>query len=150
AGPILKRDTRDDAMGPHHGSLTQASAVFSRRGAGSDYGFDVYEVDQRTYVALGARTVLALEGYGRLGRGDVPLDELSALGGSSRLRGYFEGRFRDNLYLTAQLEWRIRVVWRLSAAPFAAAGNVFPGLGAVTVTGLKAAGGLGLRVNLKK
>ena len=91
-----------------------------------------------------------MEAYGLYTPGDVPLGELPALGGSARLRGYFQGRYRDHLYLTGQAEWRIHVAWRFSVAPFAAVGNVFPGFGNVSFDRTKYAGGGAVRFSLKK
>jgi hypothetical protein len=148
-GPILKRDTRDDAMGPHRGSLTSVSATFFNKGFVSAYSYQVWEVDQRNYIPLGG-TVLGWQAYGAYVPGTPPLDEMPALGGGSRLRGYYEGRFRDHLYLMTQLEWRVRVWQRLSVAPFGAVGNVFPNFSSISADRNKLAGGMGVRVNLKK
>jgi outer membrane protein assembly factor BamA len=150
-GPFLKRDTRDDFIFPRRGSFSLLNVLASRRFVTSDYDYEIYELDQRNYFALGQRTVLAFEGYARYAPGRyIPLDDLSALGGAARLRGYFEGRYRDRAYLMSQLELRVYLVWRASLAPFFAAGDVFPSLDAITLSHLKAAGGLGLRINLKK
>jgi hypothetical protein len=148
-GPVLRRDTRDDAMGPHRGSFTSLSTTFYRKGLLSDFTYQIWEVDERVYVPLG-KSVLGLQAYGRYAGGQPPLDEMSALGGGSRLRGYFEGRYRDRLYLMAQAEWRVRVWKRLSLAPFGAVGNVFPSFAAITADDPKVAGGVGVRVSLKQ
>jgi hypothetical protein len=149
-GPVVRRDTRDDALGPHHGSLTSLTATFFPGFLGGAYQFQLYEIDQRTYLSFGNRTVLAMEAYGLYAPGDVPIAELPALGGASRLRGYFQGRFRDHLYLMGQLEARIRVVWRFSVAPFIGVGNVFPSPSDVSLDRTKVAGGLAVRFRLKK
>jgi len=149
-GPVLRRDTRDDALGPHSGSLTSLTATFFPRFLGGTYKFQQYEIDQRTYLTLGSRTVLATEAYGLWVPGEVPIGELPALGGGSRLRGYFMGRFRDHLYLMAQLEARIRVVGRFGLAPFAGVGNVFPSPSDVSFDRTKVAGGLSARFRVKK
>jgi outer membrane protein assembly factor BamA len=148
-GPTIKRDTRDDAMGPHRGSLTSLSATFFNTNFLSDFGYQVWELDQRNYIPIGS-TVLGWQAYGRWSPGTPPLDETSALGGGARLRGYFEGRFRDHLYLVTQLEWRVRIWKRLSVAPFGAVGNVFPDFSSLSADGTKVAGGMGVRFNLKK
>jgi outer membrane protein assembly factor BamA len=151
-GPVLRRDTRDDVLHPRSGSLTAFAALLSRRGLGSSHDYARLDLDQRAYLSLGAggKGVLALQAYGEWTLGDVPLDELPALGGSSRLRGFYEGRYRDRLYLMTQAEWRVPVVWRLALAPFVAAGDVFPKLSAVSAERVKLAGGLGLRFNLNR
>jgi hypothetical protein len=150
AGPVLRRDTRDDAIGTHRGSLTALAATIFTDAFGGAYRYQVYELDQRTFVPLGQRSVLAMEAYGIYAPGAVPLAELPALGGPSRLRGYYQGRFRDHLYVMGQVEWRVRVAWRFSVAPFAGVGNVFPDLAAVSLDRPKAAVGAALRFNLKK
>jgi len=148
-GPILRRDTRDDAMGAHRGSISSFAATFFPAALGSTYHFAFYELDHRSHFSLGARTVLAMEAYGAYAPGQVPLAELPALGGGSRLRGYYQGRYRDHLYVMGQLECRVRVVWRFSVAPFAGVGNVFPSLSALSLDRPKVAGGLSVRFNLK-
>jgi Omp85 superfamily domain len=150
AGPVFRRDTRDDAMGPHDGSFTAFAATFFPAVVGDTYRFALYELDQRNYYALGLRSVLALEAYGLYAPGHAPIAELPALGGPSRLRGYYQGRYRDHLYLMAQAEWRVPIVGRFGLAPFGAVGNVFSSPSAVSSEHTKVAGGLSLRFNLKK
>jgi outer membrane protein assembly factor BamA len=147
---VIRRDTRDDAIGPHHGSLTSLSVAYCPSVLGTTYRFAVYELDHRSYVTLGSRSVLAMEAYGLYEPGNVPIAELPALGGNSRLRGYYQGRYRDHLYVMGQLEWRVRVVGRFSLAPFAGVGNVFPSPSAMSFERTKVAGGLAVRFNLKK
>jgi hypothetical protein len=149
-GPIFRRDTRDDALGAHHGSLTTFSSTFFPRALGGAYSYSFHEFDQRSQFSLGTRTVLAVEGYAGWAPGQVPLPELPGLGGSSRLRGYYQGRYRDHLYMMAQAEWRVRVVGRFSLAPFGGVGNVFSSPTAISLERPKAAGGLSVRFNLKK
>jgi hypothetical protein len=151
AGPVVRRDTRDDAIGSHHGSLTTLTATFFPSFLGSTYHFQVYEIDQRTFLTLdgGSRAVLAMEAYGVYSPGTVPIAELPALGGPTRLRGYFQGRYRDHLYLMGQAECRIRVIGRWSVAPFAGVGNVFSAPSAVSFDRTKAAAGLAVRFRVK-
>lgn len=149
-GAMILRDTRDDAMGPRSGSLSTLTVLLSDRRVASGFTYQQYELDQRNYLPLGRRTVLALEAYGRAVPGDVPLDELPALGGAARLRGYYQGRFRDHVYLVGQFEARIHLFSRFSVAPFGGVGNVFPTLRAISTTHTKVAGGVGLRFSLKK
>jgi hypothetical protein len=149
-GPVLRRDTRDDALGPHRGSWTSLSATFFHQGLGSSYSYQQYELDHRAFLALGGRSVLALEAYGAYAPGNVPIAELPALGGPSRLRGYYQGRYRDHLYVMGQVEWRVRVAGRFSVAPFAGVGNVFPAPSAISFDRTKVAAGGSIRFSLKK
>ncbi len=148
-GPVLRRDTRDDALGAHSGSLTSFAATFYPGGLGA-YEYSFYELDHRGHFSLGSRSVLAFELYGAYAPGHVPIIDMPALGGSSRMRGYFQGRYRDHLYVMGQAEWRVRVYGRFSLAPFAGVGNVFPTLAALSLQDPKVAGGLSVRFSLKK
>ncbi|HVU51573.1 MAG TPA: BamA/TamA family outer membrane protein [Polyangia bacterium] len=149
-GPILRRDTRDDAIGAHRGSLSSFAATFFPTALGGSYRYAFYELDHRSHFQLGSRSVLAMEAYGAWAPGQVPLAEVPALGGSSRLRGYFMGRYRDHLYVMGQAEWRVRVYGRFSLAPFAAVGNVFSSPSAISLERPKYAAGLSVRFSLKK
>jgi hypothetical protein len=149
-GPVLRRDTRDDALGAHRGSISSFAATFFPRALGSSYRYAFYELDHRSHFGFGSRTVLATEIYGAWAPGQVPLAELPALGGGSRLRGYFGGRYRDHLYIMGQAELRVRVVGRLGVAPFAGVGNVFSSPSAISLENPKVAGGVQVRFNLKK
>jgi hypothetical protein len=148
-GPILRRDTRDDPLGAHHGSISSFAATFYPGSIGA-YAFSFYELDHRGHFSIGSRSVLAFELYGAYAPGHVPVVDMPALGGSARMRGYFQGRYRDHLYVMGQAEWRVRVYGRFSLAPFAGVGNVFPTLAAFSLQDPKVAGGLSVRFSLKK
>ena len=145
---VLQRDTRDDTLAAHRGAYTELSALFYGPYFGGQRRFATYHWDQRQFLRMG-RSVLSTQVFAALVTGDVPLDEVPALGGSSRLRGYFEGRYRDRFYVMAQTECRIPIFWRLAAVPFFGVGDVFPSPTDLTFDDLKPAAGLGLRLNLK-
>jgi outer membrane protein assembly factor BamA len=149
-GPSLARDSRDDSNFPRAGSLTSLSLTAFRPAWLSDYKYLDMDVDQRTFVTLPLRSVLALQAFGQVIVGEPPIEFLPAVGGPSLLRGYFQGRYRDKVYVAAQAEWRVPLFWRLGAAVFGAAGNVFPDVEHVGGHNLKTAGGLGLRLNVAK
>ena len=92
--------------------------------------------------------MLALQAFGQVVFGEPPIDVLPALGGPALLRGFFQGRYRDKVYMVVQAEWRVPLFWRLGAAAFGAVGNVYPDLAHVDGDNLKPAGGLGLRLNV--
>jgi outer membrane protein assembly factor BamA len=147
-GPNLQRDTRDDSNFPRAGNLTTLTLTAYRPAWLSDYSFVELDVDQRTFVSLPLRSVLALQAYGQWIVGQAPIDLLPALGGPLLLRGYYQGRYRDNVYLAGQAEWRVPLFWRLGGALFAAAGDVYPDLAAIGLAEVKGAAGLGLRLNV--
>ena len=68
------------------------------------------------------------EALARIAGGQTPFYRLPALGGQNMLRGYYEGRYRDELYLASQVEYRTRLWRRIGAVAFAALGDVGPNL----------------------
>lgn len=58
------------------------------------------------------------------------------------MHGYREGRFRDKVYWTLQVEYRLPPIWRLKGAAFASLGEVGPRIGSALVEKVEAAVGL--------
>ncbi len=147
-GPTLARDSRDDSNYPRAGSLTSLKMLAYLPAWLSQYRFVELQADQRTFISLPLSSVLALQAFGQVVFGEPPIDVLPALGGPALLRGFFQGRYRDKVYMVVQAEWRVPLFWRLGAAAFGAVGNVYPDLANVDGDNLKPAGGLGLRLNV--
>jgi outer membrane protein assembly factor BamA len=147
-GPTVVRDSRDDSNYPRAGSLTALTLTAYLPAWLSEYRFAELKADQRTFISLPLSSVLALQAFGQMVIGEPPIDALPALGGPAMLRGFFQGRYRDKVYMLGQAEWRVPLFWRLGAALFGATGDVFPDLAHVGGENLKAAGGLGLRINV--
>ena len=120
-------DTRDDIFAPRTGAFVQGSAAIASKAITSDFDFTRVVVDGRRYVPVGERAVLALQlvAEGTGGR-EAPFDQLSLAGGSSYLRGYVRGRFRDRHLVAAQAEYRAPVTSRLGWAAFAGGGRIAP------------------------
>ena len=147
-GPTLSRDSRDDSNFPRSGSTSAVGLTAYRSAWLSDYQFVEIDLDHRMFFSLPHASVLALQAFGEGVIGEPPIELLPALGGPERLRGYFQGRYRDKVYGMAQVEWRVPLFWRISGALFAAAGDVLPDLAHVADVRLKTAGGGGLRLNV--
>jgi hypothetical protein len=62
------------------------------------------------------------------------------------LRGYYEGRYRDRLYLSGQLEIRRHLFWRLGAVGFVGVGDVGDDIQDIRIRTAQVSGGAGLRV----
>jgi outer membrane protein assembly factor BamA len=118
-------DTRNHSFFPTGGGLYTVRVAGYPPILGGDYGYSRLEADLRTFVGRRSGSVLALQAYGSFMFGNPPFYALSALGGPSRMRGYYQGRYRDRHFLTAQAEFRRMVWWRLGFAAFAGVGEVF-------------------------
>ncbi|MBG8554256.1 BamA/TamA family outer membrane protein [Hymenobacter guriensis] len=151
AGPTFIYDSRDVILSTFKGAYLDLQALFNLKGLGSDYTFTRYVVDGRYFQPLGSnRTIWASQVIGTFHNGTVPFRELGNLGGVSLLRGIYEGRFRDRQLLAAQTEIRHHLFWRLNGAVFAGVGQVAPHLQDMSFSGIKLAGGAGVRFQFNR
>ena len=96
------------------------------------------------------KAILATDIFGETRRGDVPWSLLSMAGGSNRLRGYYEGRFRDKSIISIQAEIRQRLFGRNGMVAWIAAGNVFPEFSDFSINQTLISYGIGYRWEFKK
>jgi outer membrane protein assembly factor BamA len=144
---IFEWDSRDDTFYPSAGTLTKLGLEFHPAQYG-DFEYEVYELEVNRYVPLAEGHLLALRGYGRLARGDVPYYGLGYLGAGADLRGYTIGRYQDLFLLAAQAEWRWRFAERWVAVGFAGLGEVAPDVDELSGDDLLPSLGLGLRYTI--
>lgn len=142
---LLTRDTRDHTIYPRRGQFHQLAVFGAATALGSDFGYGGVRLDLRGYLSPGARHVLALRALGDARSGTPPFDLLPQLGGDVLLRGYYQGRFRDETLVAFQAEYRLPVVWRIGLVGFGEAGQVAPRVGDLALHGFKASLGGGLR-----
>ncbi len=105
-------DTRDFLPNARHGKAFEIIYTYFSPTLGSDHRFHTTQFQFSIYHPLSAKTVLAFDNYARFSSGDVPWNQLSRLGNGQRMRGYYEGRYRDNNIFTSQLELRHKLDWR--------------------------------------
>lgn len=143
-------DSRDNVFFPQKGIVADFSAFLRNRAvgagsAGETTRFDRYAADVSEYHALGRHTVLAVNYSGSFIVGAAPFNALSLLGGSRRLRGYYEGRYRDQNVALAQAELRFDVSKRLGAVVFGGVGTLGDEQALLRLREPKGAYGAGLR-----
>jgi hypothetical protein len=137
-------DGRDSIYYPRRGTYAEVVATWYSAAWGSDYTFGHLKADLRGYRPVGLG-VVAMQAYAEATLGQAPFQLLPLLGGADRMRGYREGRFRDDVYWTLQAEYRVPLVWRLKGTVFASVGEVGPRVGADLFEGPEAAVGVGGR-----
>lgn len=144
-GPWLKYDTRDNINYPSQGVHADASSLFFTNHLGSTYAY----IDNTLEVSYFSRAfynhVLALHCYGKFQSGTPPFNRMAELGGAFRMRGNYEGRFRDKNYITIQAEYRVPVGNFLAFHAFGGAGEVADTLQGFSLNGLKYSMGGGVR-----
>lgn len=149
-GGSLTYDNRSNAFSPQKGFFAQVYFNHFDTYLGSDYVYSNIVVDARKYFPI-KQKVLALQAYYSGNYGDaIPLRSLASLGGSNRMRGYYEGRFRDKQLITLQSELRFPVYKRLSAVAFGAVGDVGNRLSDFSPFDCKYSYGTGIRFAVNK
>ena len=138
-------DGRDNSFYPSRGDLHKFKFIVYTSATGSDYTYWTFEHDDRRYIPLADNKVLAIQAYITMAVGDAPFDQLPALGGQHRLRGYFEGRYRDHAYFMSQVEYRQVLSRRWGFVVFGAIGDVAPDITKFHGSSFKFAGGAGIR-----
>lgn len=127
AGVLIGYDKRNYGYLPTKGSFHIFKVTFFNNIFGSDYNFTRYILDLREYFTIVKDWVIsAIQVYGSAVTGNPPFYYLPALGGSERMRGYYEGRYRDKYYFTSQVEFSFSDPWvnRTGFTVFAAIGDV--------------------------
>ncbi len=147
-GVVVNYDSRDDVFYPIRGSYVELSILANSKSFGSDFEFQKIFFDASRYFNFGKNNILALNIYSETTFGDAPFNQLSLLGGTKRMRGFLEGRFRDDHFMTFQSEYRFPIFWRIKGAVFGSVASV----GSQEEGFQKAffAYGLGLRIGISK
>lgn len=144
-GLVLKFDNRDNTFYATKGWFVETYVQTDDSWTGSDFRFRKYSFDACTYLTTKFGHTLALNAYTAFETGDVPFNQLLMLGGARRLRGYYEGRYRDKAMALVQAEYRFPVWWRFGAVVFGGYGGVAPELSGLKTEELKYNYGMGLR-----
>lgn len=142
---LVNFDTRDNTIYPTQGMYHQLGVLGAATALGSDFGYAGARLDLRGYVAPAAGHVLAFRVLGDARSGTPPFELLPQVGGEVLLRGYYQGRFRDQVLVATQAEYRLHVFWRIGLVGFAETGRVAPRVGNLSFDGLKTSVGGGLR-----
>jgi hypothetical protein len=150
AGLIWNYDNRDSLFYPTHGWLVEAEVFFNRKMLGSDLNFSRFSIDAALYFSPTRRQVIALNGWVASLHGDPPFQQLALIGGTRKMRGFLEGRFRDRKLWMLQAEWRSKIWRRFGGVLFTGAGSVAPDFPNLLEEKIHLTAGGGLRFTLSK
>ena len=139
-------DSRDNVLNAQRGLLIEFTQGFYGDHLGGTNNFQLSKLDLRRYQRLNDRSILAINVFGRHTWNDAPAQELSTLGGPTLLRGFQEGRFRDNVAFFSQAEYRYQGTGRLGFVAFAGAGQVADRIGDLGLGDFRYSVGAGLRL----
>lgn len=125
-GFLISYDSRDFIPNPYSGTYAKIEQTFYPKFLGNSYSFRRTEVSARQYARLWKGAILASDIQGIFNYGDTPWSMVALMGGSYQMRGYYEGQYRDNNLIQAQVELRQKIYNRHGIAVWGGAGNVFP------------------------
>lgn len=147
-GIALALDSRDNRYNPYKGAFILGSIMGHPEWIGSKYQFTKFQLDVRKYFNPWHKHVIALQASTQQNSGTTPFYELALLGGDSKMRGYYEGAFRDNVLLDAQVEYRLPV-WKIfGAVGWIGAGRVAESYSGLSIDGFKLSYGGGIRIRV--
>jgi outer membrane protein assembly factor BamA len=141
-------DSRDNVFYPTKGFIADFSYLAHGSFLGSNFRYDRYVIDASAYKKLGHRAILAINYVVSMTRGTAPFSALSLVGGGRRIRGYYEGRYRDKNMTLLQAETRFTVWKRLAVVAFGAVGFIGADDQLVRLDDPKGAYGAGLRFRI--
>ena len=120
----IEIDSRDHEQFPRDGWLVKARSMIYRESVGSDFDAETIKIETNRYLPMRDQDVLALRLMVKATSEDIPFFLKSSFGGSSDLRGYPSGRYRDRMMYAMQAEYRWQFKDRWILTGFAGVGEV--------------------------
>jgi hypothetical protein len=149
-GLRTQHDSRDSQFYPRQGSFFDQTLDFYEGAFGGNRSYRSYELAYSKFLSFGSKNVLAVHGSLCTTWGPTPFYDLCALGLSRDLRGYPLGRYQDHRFLSAQVEYRRELFWRIGGVAFMGAGEVGKTFSDFNASDILPGGGLGLRFLLSR
>ena len=143
-------DNRDNLTYPHRGYYVNLTQMVRPRFMGNDYAFSTTELQMNAYQQPWRGAVLAEDVRSTFNFGNPSWGMMAQLGGSSAMRGYYEGRYRDKHMIEVTVELRQHVWKRNSITAWLGAGTVFPKFSQMRSRHILPNFGLGYRWEFKK
>ena len=143
-------DSRDFMLNASRGWFMQLDLTANPTFLGNNNTYWSAEMQLATYRKAWRGAIIAGELHTRQSTGQVPWPMLSDVGSSNRMRGYYEGRYRDKNVIDAQLELRQHIWHRNGIALWVGAAEVFPRYSELRLSRILPNAGVGYRWQFKK
>ncbi len=140
------KEGRDNRIRAKRGMYLLISYDIFNEILGSKHNYNTFLIDARNYITPIPQLTIASQFYTEIKDGDVPIQSMAVLGGTERMRGVYENRYRDKTVLTGQLELRFPIVWIVGGTVFGGMGQVGPTYKSYKIDNFKYGGGFGLRL----
>jgi hypothetical protein len=148
-GAVLLADTRDNIFYPSKGLWAELVVYRDHPLTGSSFNYTRIAFDFVKYFHY-RKNILALNAYSIYSDSDLPFFQMGTLGGQKKMRGFYEGRYRDNNVMVFQAEYRRHLFWLLGFTVFADAGQVARRYDQFNGTNWRYTYGAGLRLTIDK
>jgi outer membrane protein assembly factor BamA len=152
-GLNIQYDSRDFTLNASRGHFFKIEQMFYPKLL-NKYYFNCTDITYSTYVRPYKSAILAFEVNGQYNYssqgGEVPWTYLAKSGEGNRLRGYYEGRYRDNGIIQAQIELRQHIWKRWGCALWVGGGNVFNNFQSINMERFLPSYGIGARWEMKR
>lgn len=125
-GIALVIDTRDNVYNAYKGVYGRIDQLFAPKFLGNNYAFSATEGTFNFYQQLWRGCVMATNLHARFTYGNTPWGMMSTLGGSTSMRGYWDGRYNDKCAAEVCVELRQYIWNRFGAVVWGGVGEVFP------------------------
>lgn len=150
-GLIADYDSRDFIPNPARGIHLRWEGIWFPHGLGTcGRSLTRTTFSANFYQRLWASGLLAFDLHGEFNSEGTPWPMLARMGGSERMRGYYEGQYTDNNLITCQVELRQHIWRRIGCVVWGGAGNLFSRREPFAWRNTLPNYGVGLRWELKK
>ena len=149
-GYIISNDTRDNIQYPTRGMILNFRNQFYRSWVGSDFEFERYVVTYNQFFKLNPKSekhVLAIRATFDVASGDVPFEGQTVVGGDD-IRGYSQGKYRNDQVYTLQAEHRWNFYKRWGMVAFAGVANAVEKLSDIPQSEFLPGAGAGIRFKM--
>jgi hypothetical protein len=123
-GMVCVYDNRDHVFYTKKGVYLEISSIWNSKSIGGQFNHSNYFIDLRKFKTLWKDNVLAFQAVGAINIGTTPYRQLGTIGNEAYMRGYYNGRFRDQHMFATQAELRKTVWGPFGMVVFAGLGNV--------------------------
>jgi outer membrane protein assembly factor BamA len=147
-GLTASYDTRNSTYWPTKGVFLQTQFTTYNKELASTYSFNKWTAEVRLFKQIAKGHILACQLYNYSTFGETPYRSMASLGGAGNLRGFYQGRFKDNSMYSLISEYRAHIYWRLSACVFGGIGDVYHRPKNINTGSLKSSFGAGLRLSI--
>jgi outer membrane protein assembly factor BamA len=127
-GWVFLYDSRNDQFSATDGWLAELNTLSYLEQFGSDDVFGIFDAALNGYFSITSdKYVIAARLYGIYATKGTPVYFIPTMGQGADLRGYTFGKYRDNLLMAMQAEFRWNFIWRFYLVAFVGMGTVADG-----------------------